>query len=125
MTPGKKASSKVIADVIAEKIANPDASLRDLAKGKDVSHETVRKILDEEAPDLLTSSDKKHSLLETNLNIIDTATKKIEKAMQTMTPKKILEAKQMQDIVETAFKQNQLLQGESTSNESIKITWSV
>ena len=41
---------------------------------------------------------------------------KVSKAMDTMDPNDIREAKVMQDIVETAFKQNRLLDDKSTEN---------
>ncbi len=107
--PGKKTGSKTIANVIAEKVANPDLSLRDIAKGKDISHETVGKILKEEAGPLLTSSDKAMEFLDINLEIINVGARKTLHAMKTMNPSDIREAKEMQSIVDTAFKQNQLL----------------
>tara|TARA_R100001594_G_scaffold127255_1_gene164851 strand:+ start:232 stop:360 length:129 start_codon:yes stop_codon:yes gene_type:complete len=42
--------------------------------------------------------------------MIVTASEKVAKAMKDMDPADIREAKVMQDIVETAFKQNRLIQ---------------
>lgn len=117
----KKTSSEKIVAVVTAKIANPDASLRDITKLTDVNPETVSDILEDEMPWLLTSSDKKNVLFETNVEIINTGAEKVLLAMQTMTPEKISEAKDMQSIVETAFKQNQLLTGGKTDNIGIEV----
>lgn len=113
---GKKTDSNTIAKVVAAKVANPDASLRDIAKEVPVSHHTVNEILKKEAGELLTSSDKAKSLLEINMEIINIGAEKVAKAIVDMDPKDIREAKEMQAIVETAFKQNQLLLGQPTEN---------
>lgn len=41
--------------------------------------------------------------------------------MRDMNPADIREAKEMQSIVDTAFKQNQLIQGDPTENVSVKV----
>jgi hypothetical protein len=60
-------------------------------------------------PELLTTSYKAKDLFDMNLEIINEATAKVVTAMKTMNPHKISEAKEMQSIVDTAFKQNQLM----------------
>ena len=47
------------------------------------------------------------------------AAQKVADAMKTMNPEDIREAKVMQDIVETAFKQNRLIEDKSTDNVSV------
>ncbi|RTL04009.1 LacI family DNA-binding transcriptional regulator [Candidatus Dependentiae bacterium] len=42
--------------ILSEKLLNPEASLRDIAKEANVSHQTVDNVLDK-APELLTSID--------------------------------------------------------------------
>ena len=116
---GKKTSSEDVAAVIAAKIKNPDASLRDIEKETWVNYRTNKRILDEELKEVVTSSHKKRDLLDVNLEMIVTASEKVAKAMKDMDPADIREAKVMQDIVETAFKQNRLIQWESTENHNV------
>ncbi|MCP4523278.1 MAG: hypothetical protein GY828_03595 [Candidatus Gracilibacteria bacterium] len=116
---GKKTSSEKVAAVITAKIKNPDASLRDITKETGVNPQTVSDIQKKEMGEVLTSSDKKRDLLDVNLEIIINASEKVAGAMKNMNPEDIREAKVMQDIVETAFKQNRLLQGESTENHNV------
>ena len=120
---GKKTSSEKIVEVITAKINNPDASLRDITKITGVNPQTVSDIQKNEMGEVLTSSDKKRSLLDVNLEIIENATRKVADAMKSMNPEDIREAKVMQDIVETAFKQNRLLEWESTEN--VNVLWDV
>ena len=67
---GKKSNSETIAKVVAAKVANPDASLRDISSQVPVSHETVGKILKNESTELLTSSDNAKRLFDINAEII-------------------------------------------------------
>lgn len=116
MSQWKRIASKIIADIISEKVFNPDLSYRDLADWKDISHVKVWEVLKEEMPELLTTSNKTKELYEMNVEIINIATAKVMNAMKSMTPEKIAEAKEMQDIVDKSFKQNRLIDWESTDN---------
>jgi hypothetical protein len=49
-------------------------------------------------------------MFNTNIEIINIGLEKVKTAINTLSPEKISEAKEMQSIVDTAFKQNQLLQ---------------
>ena len=106
---GKKTDAKTIADTISDKIANPGASSREIAEGKDISHVTVLEILKEEAPELLTTSTEAKTLLEYNLSIIAEGARKIDLAMKRLDPETIRDTKEYQEIVNTAFKQNELI----------------
>ena len=123
MARWKKTDSKTVADVISKKIEDPDKSLRDIAKETGVNHQTVSDIQKNEMDEVLTSSDKTVWLLNVNLEIITNASKKVAKAMKDMNPENLRDAKTMQDIVETAFKQNQLLQDKPTEN--VNVLWDV
>ena len=114
MATGKKTSSEDIANVLASKLWNPDNSLRDIREETGVNHQTVSDILEENLNEALTSSDKVKTLFDMNVEIINTATQKVLTAVQLLNPLRISEAKEMQSIVETAFKQNQLLSGKAT-----------
>lgn len=119
---GKKTSSEKIVAVVTAKIANPDLSSRDIEEQVwDVDHSTVTRILDKDLQHLATSSDKAFNLFEANLEIIAEATKKVSIAMKNMNPEKITEAKEMQSIVDTAFKQNQLLTWGKTENIGVSV----
>jgi len=99
----------LIADIVSEKLWDTDLSLRDIAEGKWISHQTVWKILNEEWVELLTTSAKARELFDINLDIINIWALKVAKAIESMNPAKISEAKEMQAIVEVAFKQNQII----------------
>jgi len=109
MAQGKKTSSKTIADIVADKIDNPDLTLRELAEGRDVSHVTVKAILEEKAPDLLTSSNYTQDLFDSNVSIIKEGRSKIELAMKRLNPETIRDTKEYQEIVDKAFKQNEFI----------------
>lgn len=120
----KRTSSEKIAQVITAKIANPDLSSRDIEKQiGDVDHSTVTRIIDKDLQQVATLSTKTRDLYDINLDIIITASEKVSTAMKFMSPEKISEAKDMQSIVETAFKQNQLLQGKDTEKQTLTIQW--
>lgn len=52
----KKLTKEIEDTILSEKLLNPEASLRDIAKEANVSHQTVDNVLDK-APELLTSID--------------------------------------------------------------------
>ena len=123
MAQGKKTNAKTIADTISDKMANPEASSREIAQGKNISHVTVLEILKEEAPELLTTSTEAKTLLEYNLSIIAEGARKIELAMKRLDPETIRDTKEYQTIVDTAFKQNQLIEWKATVN--VNVLWDV
>lgn len=121
----KKTDSEKIANVIAAKVADPDKSLRDIQEETGVNYKVAGDILKKDLDKIVTSSNKAKELFDYNMEIINAGAMKVAKAMQTMNPEDIREAKEMQAIVETAFKQNQLLEGKSTENVDIKLKWDV
>lgn len=127
MARGKRTSSAKIAEVIAEKIKNPDAKLRDITKSTGVNRQTVSDILKKEAPELLTNSDYKSKLINVNMEIIKEGKEIIFKELKRINKKGWVKIHSTQDIkslsstLEDAFKQNQLLNWLSTENKEINI----
>ena len=114
MAKGSKTSSEKIAEVISCKVGNPDLSYRDISELTWVNYVTVGDILKKEMPEVLTSSNKKRELVDINLETIRIASEKVMQAMGTMSPENIRDAKTMQEIVDTAFKQNRLIEEKAT-----------
>lgn len=106
---GKKTSSEDIVNVITAKLSNPDLSLRDLEKETWVNYRTNKDILDNNLPEVLTNSNKAKTLFDYNLDIINEWARKIAEAMKILNPVDIKDTKEYQTIVDTSFKQNQLM----------------
>ena len=68
---GKKIDTDIKANIVADKISNPDLSTRDLAEQHWVWKSTVADIIDEIPEELRTSSDKAEKILATMDEIID------------------------------------------------------
>lgn len=64
--------------------------------------------------DVLTSSDKKKKLIDVNINIIAKGKALIESSIGTLPLERYSDLSQLSNIVETAFKQNELLGGNPT-----------
>ena len=118
MAQGRKIDAEAKAKVVLAKLIDPqNKSTRDIAEDTWLWKSTVADILKEssEVLDTLDTSGKAKELFDYNLEIINEWAKKVAIAMKTMTPKEIKEAKDMQSIIDTAFKQNQLIGGKATS----------
>lgn len=114
---GKRIDDETKAKVVLAKIANPlNVSHRDIEEQTWVPKSTVWDILNDsqEVLQSLDSSGKAKELYDYNLEIINDWARKVASAMKTMSPEDIREAKEMQAIVETAFKQNQLIKWKPT-----------
>ena len=123
----KKTSSKKIAEVVIKKIKTPDKTVREIAKESDIWKSTVSEILKEKAEKLWTSSDYTQNLVNTNIKILQKWKEIILKELENLNTKKgvkinsVADIKSLSSTMEEAFKQNQLLTGNSTENNEIKI----
>lgn len=115
---GKKTSSEKIVEVLTAKLVNPDLTLRELEEQTWVSRSTVDRAISDELGKVGSES-KKNELFDANLDIINTWVAKIRLAMKRLDPETIRDTKEYQTIVDTAFKQNQLIEGKATVNVNV------
>lgn len=118
MARGKKTSSEKIVEVLTAKLINPDLSTRDIEEKTGVPFNTVSTILNTESEQVWTK-EKKTELFDANLDIINTWVEKIRLAMKRLNLETIRDTKEYQTIVDTAFKQNQLIDGKATVNVNV------
>lgn len=71
MAKWKKSSDKDIADIIKEKIINPDASLRDIADKVKVNKDTVNKTLKEDLPIIAKKSERIKKIIDNDKEILE------------------------------------------------------
>lgn len=118
MARWKKTSSEDKAKVITAKIKNPDLSLRDIEKETGVKRDTNKRILDEDLPEVATSSDKMINLVDVNISIMTNWKKVIERIVKDVADNPdsskvqinwMSDVKSLSGVLEDAFKQNQLL----------------
>lgn len=124
----KKTSSEKIAEVVTEKLKKPDSSLKDLSKKTGLNKQTVSDILKKEWRKVLTSSDYSKKLIEENIQIINFSSRIVRTKLAMLTDNidaiaflTSQDIKALSSIADTSFKQNQLLTGNSTENNEIKI----
>ncbi len=124
----KKTSSEKIAEVVTEKLKKPDSSLKDLSKKTGLNKQTVSDILKKELRKVLTSSDYSKKLIEENIQIINFSSRIVRTKLAMLTDNidaiaflTSQDIKALSSIADTSFKQNQLLTGNSTENNEIKI----
>lgn len=106
---GKPIPTEKRIKIAAQKLANPDLTVNELAEKNGTSKSSAARIVNDELGKVGTY-EKAKTLFEMNLEIINHATSKVVDAMKTMKPEDIRQAKEMQSIVDTAFKQNQLIE---------------
>ena len=128
MPTWKKTSSEKIAEVVTEKLKKPDSSLKDLSKKTGLNKQTVSDILKKEWRKVLTSSDYSKKLIEENIQIINFSSRIVRTKLAMLTDNidaiaflTSQDIKALSSIADTSFKQNQLLTGNSTENNEIKI----
>jgi len=118
MAKGKKTNPEKIAAVINNKIANPDISLRDLEKETGVKKDTANNIIKEEI-ESIDSLDTVKKLVDLNTELIIMGRERILADAKSRPINSWSDNKQFDSIVETAFKQNQLLGGGVTENVGV------
>lgn len=127
---GKKLTKAIEDKIISEKLINPEASLRDIAKDSNVSHVTVMNVLDE-TPELLTSIntdgrtdtiiDTLDSIIENWNKIIDRFIKMAEWQEDEMIPiKSYNDLTSISWIQERAWKQKQIIGWKPTERYDIR-----
>lgn len=116
MARGKRTSSEDKAKVISKKIENPDLSLRDIERETGVNRQTTSDIIQEDLPEVLTSSDKVLNLVNVNIEIMNDGKEIIKKIVREIKDDSwsvkinwMQDVKSLSSIIEDAFKQNQLL----------------
>jgi hypothetical protein len=112
---GKTTSSEKKAEVIMEKIKNPDASSRDLAKKTGVNRNTANTIVKEELGRVVPQSENIAKLIDSNSEILslsdDAVVDRLKKDVDH--PSYFTNVLRAKDL---AFKQNQLLTDRPTNN---------
>lgn len=114
---GKKTSIEVKAEILEKKINNPDASTRDIANAIwDIDNTTVNDILQANLPQLPTESVAVANLITRNDNLLSSADALLQKMIDAWEN---IRASDLVSVRESAFKQNQLLQGKPTDNIAV------
>ena len=117
---GKKIDTEIKANIIADKINNPDLSTRDLADQHWVWKSTIADIIDEIPEELRTSSGKGEKILATMDEIIDWIVDITRLAINPIRDKVISweltmsDLKALNDIAKNNFDRKQLLTWKET-----------
>lgn len=115
MAQGKKIDTDTKANIVADKISNPDLSTRDLAEQHWVWKSTVADIIDEIPEELRTSSGKGEKILATMDEIIDWIASITSESVKTIQGKikewtlTVSDLKQLNDIAKNNFDRKQIL----------------
>lgn len=120
MTQGKKTSVETIAKIIEAKI-NTNAQGSDIATSLWIPERTVQHILQHKFADSCGESEKVGELLDRNDNLHSLADTLITEMIVSRDDS--ITVAQLTTLRESAFKQNQLLQGKSTENNKVTIEW--
>ena len=112
---GKKIDKDIKANIVADKISNPDLSTRDLAEHHWVWKSTVADIIDEIPEELRTSSDKGEKIISTMDEIISEIADITRLAINPIRDKVISweltmsDLKALNDIAKNNFDRKQIL----------------
>ena len=112
------------AKVIAKKIANPDITLEEIQEWTGVNYETARKIIKEEIPEVVKSSEIIAQIIENDMESIKNMSEITKRYTKELKEKDKIERYDIQvanTTVDSAFKRNQLLTGKATENNRIEI----
>ncbi len=126
---GKRIDTEVKANIIADKVNNPDLSTRDLAEQHWVWKSTVADIIDEIPEELRTSSGKGEKIIDTMDEIISEIADMTRLSMKPIRDKLnewtlgINDLKALNDIAKNNFDRKQILTWKPTENNSIEITF--
>lgn len=129
MAQGKKIDTDTKANIVADKINNPDLSTRDLAEQHWVWKSTVADIIDEIPEELRTNSGKAEKILNTMDEIIDWIADITRLSVKTIQSKitdwtlTVSDLKSLNDIAKNNFDRRQILTGKPTENNSLIITF--
>lgn len=126
---GKKIDTNIKANIVADKISNPDLSTRDLAEQHWVWKSTVADIIDEIPEELRTSSGKGEKILATMDEIIDWIASITSLSVKTIQGKieewtlSVSDLKALNDIAKNNFDRKQILTWKATVN--VNFVWDV
>ena len=129
MAQGKKIDTDTKANIVADKINNPDLSTRDLAEQHWVWKSTVADIIDEIPEELRTNSGKWEKILATMDEIIDWIASITSESVKTIQCKlkewtlTVSDLKYLNDIAKNNFDRKQILTWKATVN--VNILWDV
>lgn len=95
------------ANVIAAKINNPDATLQEIESQTWINYETARKILNEDLPEVVKSSENIKNLFDRNDNLQTLADARI--AEMLLNWKKDIHIRDLTSLRDSTFKQNAVI----------------
>ncbi len=127
MARWKRTSIELKANILADKINNPELSTRDLAEQHWVWKSTIADIIDEIPEEIRTSSGKWEKILNTMDEIISEIADITRLAINPIRSKvnewtlSVSDLKALNDIAKNNFDRKQLLTGKSTENSDITI----
>ena len=117
MAQGKRTSIETKANIVIDKIKNPDLSVRDLAEKYDVGKSTAWDIIEEVIDELRTSSDITIEIIENDMQSVKNMSEITRRFTEELKAKEELERADIDTAnrtTESAFKRSQLLQGKAT-----------
>ena len=94
------------ANVIAAKINNPDATLQEIESQTWINYETARKILNEDLPEVVKSSENIKNLFDRNDNLQTLADARIA---QLLLAWKDIHIRDLTSLRDSTFKQNAVI----------------
>ncbi len=94
------------ANVIAAKINNPDATLQEIESQTWINYETARKILNEDLPEVVKSSENIKNLFDRNDNLQTLADARIA---QLLLAWKEIHIRDLTSLRDSTFKQNAVI----------------
>lgn len=117
---GKNASNKKIAEAAAMKIQNPDLTIYDLVD-KTGLHKTT--IVQKVGPLVAHISKEKYldKMVDDNIAIINQGKELLKAYIGALEINSMKDLKSISDIIETSFKQNRLVEGQSTENVKMEL----
>lgn len=127
----KRTSEEVKAKVTELKISNPELSSHDIEKQLqwtewEVSNDTVCDII-KNLPQLATTEKGKKQIerLDTIISWIEEITAKLVNTLREKDEVTVNDVKALNEVGKTTFERKRLIEGDSTSNESITLKWEV
>lgn len=131
MARWKRTSDEVKAKVTELKISNPELSSHDIEKQLqwtewEVSNDTVCDII-KNLPQLATTEKGKKQIerLDTIISWIEEITAKLVNTLREKDEVTVNDVKALNEVGKTTFERKRLIEGDSTSNESITLKWEV
>lgn len=129
MAQGKSTSAEDKAKVIKAKIENPDSSIRDIEEKTGINYRTTARILDKDLSQVVTKSERIAKIVDNDLKTIENMSKLakiyswtiVERAEIDRTSIAKGEILAANTITADSFKRHQLLTGEATERQEVKM----